>query len=144
MSKGYTFGVLLVLAGGFFLSLAGVLLRHVESASGWQILFYRSLSFSVTLFIILAIRYRGATVRAFRSVDTRGIMAATALGLGSVCYVFAILNTTVANVVFIIGASPLLTAAVVWCVLRERVSPISLTAMRRLSSCPDFRATNRP
>jgi drug/metabolite transporter (DMT)-like permease len=57
------------------------------------------------------------------------VWAAVALGLGSVCYVFAILNTTVANVVFIIGASPLVTAAVGWWFLREKISAISLASM---------------
>lgn len=129
VGSDYTRGVLLVLAGGFFLSLAGISLRHVESADGWQILFYRSTSFFVTLSLILALRYRTRTLAAFRAVGVRGIVGAASLGIGSVCYIFAILHTTVANVVFIIGATPLVTALAAWFWLRERVSGTSLAAM---------------
>lgn len=129
VGSDYTRGVMLVLAGGFFLSLAGILLRHVESADGWQILFYRSTSFFVTLSLILALRYRTRTLAAFRAVGVRGIVGAASLGIGSVCYIFAILHTTVANVVFIIGATPLVTALAAWFWLRERVSGTSLAAM---------------
>ncbi|MCZ7597660.1 MAG: hypothetical protein M5U09_07875 [Gammaproteobacteria bacterium] len=106
VGSDYTRGVMLVLAGGFFLSMAGIMLRHVESADGWQILFYRSISFFVTLSLILALRYRTRTPAAFRAVGVRGMVGAASLGIGSVCYIFAILHTTVANVVFIIGATP--------------------------------------
>ncbi len=129
VTRPYVRGVMLVLLGGFFLSLAGILLRHVEDADGWQILFYRSVSFFATLTAILAVRYRGATPRAFRSVGRRGFAAAVVLGLGAVCYVFAILHTTVANAVFIIGASPVVTALIGWLFLGERVSAAALGTM---------------
>lgn len=125
----YALGVILVLLGGFFLSLAGILLRLVEEADGWQILFIRSISFFATLCAILVFRYRETTFSAFRTVGARGLLAALVLGLGSVCYVFAILNTTVANVVFIIGASPLVTALIAWLFLEERVGAASLLSM---------------
>lgn len=129
MQRGYTYGVALVLLGGTCLSLAGILLRSLEAADGWQVLFYRAVSFFITLFLILFARYRSNTLRAFRAVGMRGIAVAVVLGLGSVCYVFAILLTTVANAVFIIGAAPLVTAAAGWLFLNERLSVGSLAAM---------------
>ena len=51
------------------------------------------------------------------------------LGLGSICYIFAILLTTVANAIFIIGAAPLATAFVAWLVLGERTSRFGIVAM---------------
>lgn len=129
MKRGYLFGVACVLGGGFCLSTAGILLRHVQEADGWQILFYRSVTFFITLSLILGARYRADTLRAFRAVGRRGIIVAVSLGLGSVCYIFALLNTTVANALFIIGASPLVTAAAGWLFLRERVTPLSILAM---------------
>lgn len=129
MHRGYAYGVVLVLLGGSCLSLAGILLRSLEDADGWQVLFYRAVSFFITLFLILFARYRSNTFVAFRAVGIRGIAVAVVLGLGSVCYVFAILLTTVANAVFIIGAAPLVTAAAGWLFLRERLSAGSLTTM---------------
>jgi len=127
--SSYLFGVACVIVGGVCLSFGGLLLRNIEQADGWQILFYRSVTFFITLTTILTVRYRSNTLSAFRAVGRRGAVVAVSLALGSVCYIFALMNTTVANAVFIIGASPLVTAAVGWVLLRERVTPLSIVAM---------------
>ena len=129
MERKYGYGVTLVIIGGFFLSTSGILLRNIETASGWQILFYRGLTFSLTLFLLLLLRYRTGIVTAFRAIGKPGLWAALVLGLGSICYIFAILLTTVANAVFIIGAAPLATAFVAWLVLGERTSRFGIIAM---------------
>ncbi len=127
--RRYLLGVGLVVTGGLFLSSSGILLRNIESASGWQILFYRGFTFSLTLFLLLCLRYRGGVFDAFRAIGRPGLWAALVLGLGSICYVFAILTTTVANAVFIIGAAPLATAFVGWLILGERTSVFGIVAM---------------
>ena len=129
MERRYSYGVMLVIIGGLFLSSSGILLRNIEAASGWQILFYRGFTFSLTLFLLLLIRYRGGIGSAFRAIGKSGIWAALVLGLGSICYIFAILLTTVANAVFIIGAAPLATAFVAWLVLGEKTSRFGVVAM---------------
>lgn len=129
IDRGYLFGASCVLAGGLCLSSAGILLRHVEGAGGWQILFYRSITFFVVISTVLVFRYGTGTVGAFRAVGGRGMIVAASLGLGSVCYIFALLSTTVANALFIIGSAPLVTAAAGWLFLRERVPPLAIMAM---------------
>ncbi len=129
MERNYTFGVTLVIAGGAFLSLSGILLRNIDSATGWQIVFYRGLSFSIMLFLVLLVKYRSKTVAVFKAIGKPGLWAAVVLGLGSISYVFAILLTTVANALFIIGASPLVTAFIGWIFLRERTSKFGIAAM---------------
>ena len=118
-----------MLTAGVLLSLAGITLRHIESASGWQILFYRSMTFFVVVTLYLAIRYRARFVHAFVATGRPGLVVAFSLGLGSACYVFALLLTTVANALFIISASPFITAVLGWIVLRERVRPMTWIAM---------------
>jgi drug/metabolite transporter (DMT)-like permease len=129
MERRYGYGVTLVIIGGFFLSTSGILLRNIEAASGWQILFYRGFTFSLTLFLLLLLRYRSGIGAAFRAIGRPGLWAALVLGLGSICYIFAILWTTVANAVFIIGAAPLATAFVAWLVLGEKTSRFGVLAM---------------
>ena len=129
MLSKYQVGISLVLVGGLFLSLSGILLRHLEAADGWQVLFYRGIAFSVTLFLLLLIKYRKALPSRFKAIGIPGLYAALVLGLGSICYVFAILLTTVANAVFIIGASPIVTAIVGWFVLGERTSRLGIIVM---------------
>ena len=122
-------GVAIVLVAGLMLSLSGVTLRHIESASGWQILFYRSLTFFVVVTLYLVFRYRTRVVRAFVTTGRPGLVVAVSLGLGSACYLFALLLTTVANALFIISSAPFVTAVLGWIVLRERVRPLTWLTM---------------
>ncbi|MEM7209808.1 MAG: DMT family transporter [Pseudomonadota bacterium] len=127
--RRYALGVLLVVVGGLFLSANGIMLRSLEAANGWQVLFYRGLAFTLALFLILLVRYRKNTAAAFSAVGVRGLWAGLVLGLGSCAYIFALLHTTIANAVFIIGAAPLATACAAWLVLRERISITGIVAM---------------
>jgi len=128
-SPHYLLGVVLVLLSGVALSTLGVGLRQVESATGWQILFYRSIAFTVMLLLIISIRYRGGTIRAFRSIGHRGFLVAVFLATSSLLYVFAMLNTTVANATFIVSTTPFMAAALGWLVLREVVTLTTWIAM---------------
>lgn len=119
--SSYPRGVLMVLFAGICLSTGGLIIRHIDAADGWQIMFYRATSFVVTLLIFLAVRYRGRVVQPFKNIGVNGLLVAMFLGLGSLCYLFAILLTTVANAVFIISAAPFFTAAAAWLLLGERV-----------------------
>lgn len=116
-------GVVLALTGGTMLSLGGPLVRMFEEAGGWTIMFYRGLAFFVMMFLIVCIRSRGRVAARYREIDRIGLAVALCLGCGLIAYVFAMLNTTVANVVFVLGASPLATALLAWLVLKERVTP---------------------
>lgn len=127
--SSFLYGALCVLAGGLCLSAGGILLRHVQEASGWEILFYRSLTFFCFVAGIVTARYRGRTLEAYRSIEMRGLIVAAALAVAAIAYVFSILQTTVANTVFIIGASPLVTAVIGWWILRERVSALGIAFM---------------
>jgi len=119
----------MILLGGTFLSLSGILIRHVEHADGWQILFYRSLTYFVTIGCILIFQYRRQTLKKFETVGWPGFYASVVLSIGSVFYIMAMLHTTVANVVFIIGASPLITALAGWLFLKEKISFASFITM---------------
>ena len=125
----YGFGVLLVVIGSVFLSTNGIMLRNIEQADAWQVLFFRGIAFSVTVFLILLLHYRAKTKKMFLAIGQRGVWAGVALGLASFFYVFALMHTTVANAVFIIGSAPLVTAFVAWVVLRERMSNVGIVTM---------------
>jgi drug/metabolite transporter (DMT)-like permease len=118
----HALGVVLALAGGTMLSFGGPIVRMFEDAGGWTIMFYRGLAFFATLFAIVCWRSRGRVLERYRQIDRIGLAIALCLGIGLIAYVFAMLNTTVANVTFVIGASPLATAVLAWLVLNERIS----------------------
>lgn len=126
---GYTRGVVLVLLGGTALSLGGLMLRNIEQADGWQIMFYRAIAFTLTIFVFLVLRYRGAVFGAFRAVGKTGIAVAFTLGIGSIGYLFALIHTTVANALFLISSSPFIAAIGGWLLLGERVAGVTWIAI---------------
>lgn len=125
----YPLGAAMVLAGGLCLSFGGLLLRYIEDADGWTILFYRSIAFTLTVLVLVVVRHRGRTTRAFLEIGWNGVLAAASLGAGFTFYVFAMLLTTVANVVFTISAGPLFAAVLGWMLLGERVRPATWLAI---------------
>ena len=94
----YVLGVGLIVLGGVCLSSGGILIRYVQDADAWTILFYRSTAFSGMLFGVVVLRHRLKTPRAFVAIGANGIILALALGGGFICYVFAMLLTSVASV----------------------------------------------
>ena len=128
-SRLYLRGVCLVLLAGVFLSSAGIIVRSIESADGWQVLFYRSLSFFAMVFCFTLWNHRGRTPQAYRGIGWAGVIAALSLGLGFTCYLFGLLNTTVANLSFMLSSSPFIAALLAWAVLGERVALSTWLAM---------------
>ncbi|MFP6740973.1 MAG: DMT family transporter [Alphaproteobacteria bacterium] len=120
LESRYGLGVAMVLTAGLCLSIGGVLLRSMESATGWQVMFYRSITFALTVLVVVAWRYRGRTPEAFRAIGRAGIAVGVISGAGSIAYIFALLTTTVANTMFIVSVTPLCTALLAWAVLGER------------------------
>jgi len=118
----YRRGILQLVASGVFLSTAGIALRLVEQADGWQILFYRSFALSVTILLILIFQKRSRFFDEFRGLGWNDCLLAVFLGTGFVAYVFALLYNTVANALFIFSCAPFLAGFLGWILLGERVA----------------------
>ena len=117
----YPRGVALTLLTALAWSFTGLIFRHIEDATGWQILFFRALLLSSALAVAFLARHRQQTLRAVVGIGLPGLVAAVCLGLGSIFYIFAIQNTTIANVAFLTSSVPFLAAILGWLILRERV-----------------------
>ena len=128
-AAAYRRGLSIMFAATLFTSIAGVVLRLVEDADGWQVLFYRSAALVVTLVPFIAWRYGTQTGAAFRAIGRSGLTVAVCLAGAFSLFIFALLETTVANVVFTIGLSPFFAAVFAWVVLREALAPSTLAAM---------------
>jgi DME family drug/metabolite transporter len=118
----YRRGILQLVASGFFLSTSGIALRIIEQANGWQILFYRSISLSVTILLILVFQKRSRFFDEFRGLGWNDFLLAVFLGTGFVAYVFALLYNTVANALFIFSCAPFIAGFLGWILLGERVA----------------------
>ncbi len=128
-AAAYRRGLSLMFTATLFTSIAGVVLRLVEEADGWQVLFYRSAALVVTLLPFIAWRYGAGAGAAFRAIGRSGLMVAICLAGAFSLFIFALLETTVANVVFTVGLSPFFAAVFAWVVLREALAPSTLAAM---------------
>ncbi len=128
-AAAYQRGLSLMFTATLFTSIAGVVLRLVEDADGWQVLFYRSAALVLTLLPFIAWRYGTRAGAAFRAVGRSGLMVAVCLAGAFSLFIFALLETTVANVVFTVGLSPFFAAIFAWVVLREVLAPSTLAAM---------------
>ena len=128
MTSRTTVGVVLSLLAGVCLSTGGIALRLVESADGFQILFYRALTFVTLILVFIVLTYQRRTFTVVYNIGRAGMLVALMMGLGAIFYVLAILHTTVANTVVILSTSPLLTAALGWWVVGVTVSKDTLIA----------------
>ena len=122
-------GITMVVLAGVFWSLQGPTVRMIETASGPQIIFWRSIGQLAVMLGVVAIVNRGRVLSAFRLAGYRAVVGALCHAAAGTCFVLAVLHTTVANVVFIMASAPLVAAAGAWLLLRERIEARTLGAM---------------
>lgn len=115
-------GVAAVLAAALCTSLSGLLVRLTENADGWQILFWRSVFCIGTLLIYLAWRHGARIGDRFLSIGWTGLLCSLTLGASFITFIFALTNTSVANVAFTVGMAPVFAALLAWLFLGERVA----------------------
>ena len=122
-------GPLLIFLGALSLSFGGLIVKSFEGATLWQILFWRSLFFSLTVLAFLIISYKNKTLESFYASGIPGFFGGIILSFGFCGYVFAMYNTTVANTNFIISLQILFLAIFGYFFLKEKISKITLISI---------------
>ena len=122
-------GPLLIFFGALSLSFGGLIVKSFEGATLWQILFWRSLFFSLTVLTFLIITYKSKVLKSFYNSGLPGFVGGLILSIGFCGYVFAMYNTTVANTNFIISLQILFLAIFGYFFLKEKISKITLTSI---------------
>jgi drug/metabolite transporter (DMT)-like permease len=122
-------GPLLIFLGALSLSFGGLIVKSFEGATLWQILFWRSLFFTLTILAFLVISYKKKTFKAFYDSGLPGFIGGIILCFGFCGYVFAMYNTTVANTNFIISLQILFLAIFGYFFLKEKISLITLASI---------------
>ena len=121
--------IMLVLMSSAINSAGGLLLRSIDVAGPWHVLFYRQGALALALILVLVLRHRGRIVPEFIGIGRYGVLAGMAMGLGATCYILSLSNTTVANTLFILSATPFVTAVLAWVWLKEPVRRSTWIAM---------------
>ena len=122
-------GPLLIFLGALSLSFGGLIVKSFEGATLWQILFWRSLFFTLTVLSFLIISYKKQTFKSFYDSGLPGIFGGIILSFGFCGYVFAMYNTTVANTNFIISLQILFLAIFGYFFLKEKINTITLVSI---------------
>ena len=122
-------GPLLIFLGALSLSFGGLIVKSFEGATLWQILFWRSLFFSLTVLAFLIFTYKKKTLESFYVSGLPGLFGGIILSFGFCGYVFAMYNTTVANTNFIISLQILFLAVFGYFFLKEKINTITLTSI---------------
>ena len=122
-------GPLLIFFGALSLSFGGLIVKSFEGATLWQILFWRSLFFSLTVLTFLIITYKSKVLKSFYNSGLPGFVGGLILSIGFCGYVFAMYNTTVANTNFIISLQILFLAIFGFFFLKEKINLSTLISI---------------
>ena len=122
-------GPFLVFLGACTLSFGGLIVKSFEGANLWQILFWRSVFFSIVVLFFLILNYKKNFFNSIYKIGLPGFFGGMVLSCGYVGYVFAMYNTTVANANFIIQTQTIFLAIFGYIFLKEKISKLTLASI---------------
>ncbi|MGH7358537.1 MAG: DMT family transporter [Candidatus Rokuibacteriota bacterium] len=122
-------GLALAVGAAFCWSLAGILVRLVESATSWHIVLYRSLGVTLMIGAVIRVVHRGRVAEVIRRAGWPAVVAGFCSAASSVFFILALGHVTVANALFLTGITTFLAAIGAQVFLGERVSRRAWGAM---------------
>ena len=122
-------GYVLLLFGGFCLSWGGLIVRSFETTNAWDILFLSSFFFFFGVSIFLLIAYKKESIKIIKESGYPGFLGGFVMSLSFIAFIFAMMNTSVANVVFIISTQTMFLAIFGYFYLKEKVSLVGLISI---------------
>ena len=117
----YRLALLLVIASAVANSANGLILRSMDSAGGWQVIFYRSCFLAGTLSVVFVLQSGWRVQAALWELRAWALLGVVAVAAVNTCFILSMTYTTVANTMFVLSAAPFFTALLGWLVLRESV-----------------------
>ena len=128
-SNTYAQGVTFVFFAGVLWSTVGLGVRLIENAEVWQILFYRSISLTLFLYIIIHLRGNSEKLLSSDLFTTPNIIGGLSLVAAYSGGIFAIQTTSVANAMLLFATAPFITAILGYLILGEKVRTITWFAV---------------
>jgi drug/metabolite transporter (DMT)-like permease len=122
-------GYLLLLFGGFCLSWGGLIVRSFDTSSAWEILLLRSFFFFLGVSTFLLLIYKKNSFTIIKKAGFVGLLGGFIMSFSFIAFVFAMMNASVANVVFIISTQTMFLALFGYLYLKENISLIGLLSI---------------
>ncbi|WP_423679699.1 MULTISPECIES: DMT family transporter [unclassified Undibacterium] len=113
--------VILMIVTATLWSIAGVFTRHLDSAKGFEVTFWRSLFAAVFVMVVMLKQYGRGFVPRLRLLGKLGFLSGCMWATMYSCFMIAMTMTTVANTSIMESLAPLFTAFLAWMILRERI-----------------------
>ena len=104
------------------ISFQGLIMRNINYADAWQILFFRALGFVFSITIILSFKYKSAIVVNIKKIGLPGIFIGVLHSISNLLVVFSFSKTTIANTLFTLSSIPFITAILALIFLKEKIS----------------------
>ena len=117
------------LPGPLLVFLGACALSFGEGANLWQILFWRSVFFSIVVLFFLLTTYKKNFFNSIYKIGLPGFFGGIVLSCGYAGYVFAMYNTTVANANFIIQTQTIFLAVFGYIFLKEKITILTITSI---------------
>ena len=117
----YGLGVVLVVVAAVLWSTMGLVIRQIEEAGTWAVLFWRSAGMVPVLLAFVAWRNGGGVIAPLIRVGWPGVVGGFGLVAAFAGAIYAFQVTTIANAVFLFAVSPFLAAALGFLLLGESV-----------------------
>ena len=118
----YTKGFLITLLGVLIISPDALLIRLV-SADVWTLAFWRGLLNGFAVLLGFWLVSRGQFWPQLRALGWPGVWITLIFATGSLCFIYSITHTLVANTLFLTATSPVFAALMSRYFLHERVTP---------------------
>lgn len=127
--SGYLRGCALVILGGLVLSLGVFCIRNASVSNAWQYIFWRALGFTAALVAVAWLRDHRSPIRQLAGLGRWAWVAAICMALSQVTFVSSIKAATFAEVFLICSLAPVITAALAWPLLKERIGWVTVIAV---------------
>jgi drug/metabolite transporter (DMT)-like permease len=118
----YTIGFLITLLGVLVITPDSLLIRLVD-ADVWAQAFWRGILSSLAIMAVFLAHTGRNFVKRIKGMGIPGIWISVIFGFGTLCFLFSITHTSVANMLFINSTSPVFAALFARFFLGEAVTP---------------------
>jgi drug/metabolite transporter (DMT)-like permease len=113
-------GLLLTFVAVLILSPDALLVRLIR-CDIWTLLFWRCLLTATMMSLFLLVRYRGRFFHSFYATGRTGVLSALIITFGSLLFINSLKQTTAANTLIILAATPIVSSLFSWLFLREAI-----------------------
>ncbi len=114
-------GLLLTFTAVLILSPDALLVRLIHTEI-WTLLFWRCLLTGLMMMVLLALRYRRGVFTVIKSIGRPGLLSALTITCGSLLFVSSLKQTSAANTLIILAATPVISSLLSALFLKEKIA----------------------